>query len=93
MATIEQISKCKEIFDLAMTVSAQGNESVHAQYCANVDSLCVYKTHQPDGWTYNDHWVYLGEGPADGRDPLVALDGLKSELTAMLDVDSDGVPV
>jgi hypothetical protein len=93
MASIAQMHLCKEIFELAMLVTAQGGSSLHAQYSAHVDSFCVYKTEQPEGWSYNDHWIYLGEYPASGNDPISELKKLKDTVTALLVRDADGVPV
>lgn len=93
MATQREIELCKEILELAMIVTSQGGRPVHAQYSAHVDSFSVYKTDQPDGWTYGDHWVYLGDNPASGKDPIAELKSLKEEVKALLIRDADGVPV
>lgn len=92
MATIEQIAKCKEIFEIAMMVTAQGKESVHAAYTAHVDSFEVYKSSQPDGWDCTQRLIYLGLRPI-ALGAMDKLEIIKSELEAMLDRDADGVPV
>lgn len=92
MATIEQIAKCKEIFELAMLVTSQGVEVIHAEYIACVDAFSVYKAGQPEEWDCNARVTYLGKEPI-ARHAKARLDDIWSELYAMLKLDDDGVPV
>lgn len=92
MATIEQIAKCKEIFELAMLVTSQGGKVIHAEYIAHVDAFNVYVAGQPKGWGCNERVTYLGN-ESIARDALPMLEVIKSELSAMLKRDADGVPV
>lgn len=92
MATIKQIAKCKEIFELAMLVTSQGGKIIHAEYIAHVDAFNVYMAGQPDGWDCNERVTYLGNEPI-ARNSLEKLKGIESELSAMLKRDADGVPV
>ena len=92
MATIEQIAKCKEIFELAMLVTSQGGEVIHAEYIAHIDAFNVYKAGQIEGWDCNARVTYLGE-ESIARHAKARLEDIKSELNAMLKRDADGVPV
>lgn len=92
MATIEQMEKCKDIFNLALIVTAQGRERIHVEYSAHIDALTIYKAGNPDGWDCNDRHIYLGACNLAERDSG-RLDIVKSELESMLAHDEDGVPL
>lgn len=92
MATIEQIAKCKEIFELAMLVTSQGSKVIHAEYIAHVDAFNVYVAGQPDGWDCNERVTYLGN-ESIARGAMAKLEDIKSELNVMIKRDADGVPV
>lgn len=93
MATIEEIGFCKQVMELAMRITAQGKEGFHAGYIAHVDALAVWRTDQPEGWGYHDHFIYLGDNPATGKDSFSEISALLEVMTKFLETDADGIPL
>ena len=108
MASPKEIELVGEIQRLAIRINMQGKYHTFVNYSGHVQSIDVavqlapYPSDCLDGWTCNDHVVYLSTDykPCSFEsikrviaDKVKQLEKLKSDLGELLDVDADGVPV
>lgn len=99
MATTEEMSLCREVFNLALIITAQGEHKIHLSYAAHIDMLAVWVDGCPLGWQACEHDCYLGDfyrqswDEEGNRKGAEALERLIAELEALVIRDADGVPV
>lgn len=101
MATTEEMSLCRKVLGLGMTITAQKTMHMHVDYSSHCDQISCWNDHSDgsDGWGCNDHVVYLGEfyrqpwDRKDNRESAKRLELLIAELEALVIRDEDGVPV
>lgn len=108
MASPKEIELVGEIARLAIRINMQGKYHTFVNYSGHVQGIDVavqrapYPSGHLDGWTCNDHLIYLSTDykPWSGENmkrviagKVEQLEKLKAEMSQLLDVDADGVPV
>lgn len=108
MASTKEIELVGEIQRLAIRINMQGKYHTFVNYSGHVQGIDVMVERAPypsghlDGWACNDRNIYLSTnyqlGWGEKMKDVIAhkvelLEELKTDLSALLDVDADGVPV
>lgn len=98
MATEKQIEIIQHIAYLALKISTQGEYHVFFRFAAHVRIFEVY-VHLKDndyqgnscylqGWGFSENTVYL-----DNDDACYTLTSIQKNLSKLLELDEDGIPV
>jgi hypothetical protein len=98
MATKHQIEIIQEIAGLALNITTQGEYHVFFQYWAHVGEFKVYIHLQDndyqgnscylDGWGFSENTLYLSDDES-----CEVLTSIRYNLSKLLELDEDGIPV
>lgn len=100
MATNEEMSLARQVLQLGMTITAQGQKTVQVEYAGHVDSISVWVGSDLEGWGPCDHTVYLGTfhqrsflSDKPSKEGVNQLKKLLKDMDKLLKKDADGIPL
>jgi hypothetical protein len=104
MATNEEMSLVRQVIQLGMTITAQGQYKLNVEYHGHVDNISVFGFMDSGGylkgWSSSDHDVYLGDfhqnspfSRSKSKEGVKQLEKLLKDMDKLLKKDADGIPL